>query len=124
MSTITCLKELEEREKLDYEDIVKFTIKEKLLKYKVRGLFLQNLSKGNLNDEIFKILKIDKWEIAEKTYKYEPINKKTRKDSTQWPETKSRDFSTLTRLVKELYLIIEEQKPVYTKFTRFEIMEI
>ncbi|KKM04412.1 hypothetical protein LCGC14_1764530, partial [marine sediment metagenome] len=37
---------------------------------------------------------------------------------------KYEDFPALTRLVKELYLIIEEKEMTFTKFTRFEIMEI
>ena len=118
IKTITCLKELEERRELEY-DVVIFTVKEEISKYNVRYYFL-NLKKGT-NNVIFKLLKISEneiTEIAEKTYGYE------RQGGGDWPESKMGDFPALTRLVKELYLIIEERKPVYTKFTRFEIMEI
>ena len=44
--------------------------------------------------------------------------------SSHWPETKIDNFPALTRLVAELYRIIEERKSKFTKFTRFEIMDI
>ncbi len=123
MATITCLKELEERGKLEYEDIVKFTInKKQIIKYRVVHHYLLNTKNDpHKNDEIFKILRIDKVELAEKAYKYKLTNAKLWIEG-YWPQLKSHNFPALTRLVKELYLIIEE--PVYTKFTRFEIMEI
>ncbi len=110
MAIITCLKESKERRILQLDDIVEFTVKEQIIKYKVWQKFLNRLNKDN--NEIFEILEIDK-------YKYKT-------NSGNWPDSKKNDFPALTRLVKELYLIIEEQHPikVYTKFTRFEIMEI
>ncbi len=118
MSTITCLKELEERGILEYDDIVEFTVNNKeILKYEVKDNYLHNKKKTYDNDRIFEILNIHKNKIAEKEYKYKPLD-------GAWPISKDNDFLALTRLVKELYLIIEKQKPVYTKFTRFEIMEI
>ena len=115
MTTITCLKELEEKRILELDDIVEFTIKGQKIEYKVWAKFLK--TKGDNNNKIFRILEIsdiDKYKLAEKIYGY-----KTTKN--QWPDSKNNDFSALTRLVKELYLIIE---PIFTKFTRFEIMEI
>ena len=111
MVTITCLRELEEKRELEFGDIVIFTVNKEILKYTVYQYFL-SLDKI-YNDTIFKLLKIDKYEIAEKTYGY--------KVNGSWPNSKSNDYPALTRLVKELYRIIE---PTYTKFTRFEIMEI
>ncbi len=118
--TITCLKELE---KLEFGDIVEFTIKKEILKYEVKSWFL-NIIRDNdfdykMNEEIFRILGINKNKIAEKIYRY-PLNG----NGGDWPNSKANDYSALTRLVKELYLIIEEREPKYTKFTRFEIMDI
>ncbi len=128
IAEITCLRELEERGILEYHDIVEFIVGEKtIIKHKVKSCFLDNSKsiRTEYNDEIFRILNIDdKWKIAEKIYKYEPTNKKTHTTLDQWPETKIKDYLTLTKLVAELYRIIEEQEPKYTKFTRFEIMEI
>ncbi len=124
MSTITCLKELEEKGVLESEDIVIFTINKEIIKYNVRNLYLQNFKSTSTcyNDEIFRILEIDKYEIIKKTYKDNIIRK--RYTSTYWPETKNINHPALTRLVAEIYRIIKERNPVYTKFTRFEIMEI
>ena len=122
MTVIACLKDLEERRKLEYEDIVKFTIKKQIIEYRVVHHYLFNTKNDpHKNDEIFKTLRIDKVELAEKAYKYKLTNAKLWIEG-YWPQLKSHNFPALTRLVKELYLIIEE--PVYTKFTRFEIMEI
>ncbi len=119
IKTITCLKELEERKELQLDDIVKFTIKEQIIEYRVKYNYLKNSkSSPGDNDKIFKVLNIDKNEIAEKGYKYKALR------DGYWPCSEDNDFLALTRLVKELYLMIEERKPVYTKFTRFEIMEI
>ncbi len=116
MATITCLRELEEKEILQRSDIVKFTIKEKpILKYCVWPKFLNTTTK---NDIIFEFLKIDKLTTAEKAYGYKPIR------NSQWPESENNDFPALTRLVKKIYEIIEEKEIIFTKFTRFEIMEI
>ncbi len=118
MAVITCLKELEERRELQNNDIVKFTVKNKeIIEYNV---WLSFLNTTDNNNKIFKILEIsdiDKYKLAEKIYGYKPT-----KD--QWPESENNDFPALTRLVKELYLIIKKREPVYTKFTRFEIMDI
>ena len=70
------------------------------------------------NDEIFNILNIDKNELTEKAYNYET------NVSEFWPTSKNNDYQALTRLVKELYKIIEEKERVYTKYNRFEIMDI
>ena len=119
MTTITNLKELEEREILQLGDYVEFITKEKIVKYIVQYDFLLNKEhKSNgKNEEIFNILEIDRYKLAEKKYGYTT-------DHGFWPDSKQFDYSALTRLVKELYLIIEEKETVYTKFTRFEIMEI
>ncbi len=120
MSTITCLKELEEKGKLEHSDIVEFTVKEQIKKYIVKHNFLQDKSFCD-NAKIFKILEINKSEIVEKAYGYKENNDL---GPGQWPYSENDDFPALTRLVAELYLIIEEREPVCTKFTRFEIMEI
>ncbi len=124
MTTITCLKELEEKKILEYHDIIEFTINNKILRYRVEITYLCYLKNGR-NDEIFKILGIDKYILAENIYKYKPTNKESKPIPLRvWPETEYNDFLALTRLVKELYRIIEERESKFTKFTRFEIMEI
>ena len=124
MSTITCLKELKEKGELKYTDIVEFIVNKEILKYEVENSYLHYLKDGK-NDEIFKILEIDKYILTENIYKYKPIIKGPEPIfHSVWPETKTNDFPALTKLVAELYRIIEKQKPIYTKFTRFEIMEI
>ena len=121
MSIITCLKELEEKGKLEHNDIVEFNVKEEILEYRVQNNFL--IYKSYKNDKIFDILEIDKIDVAKKTYGYEIENEFSRKNS-YWPYSKSSDYSALTRLVIELYKIIEKQETGFTKFTRFEIMDI
>ena len=120
---ITCLKELEEKRILEYNDIVEFTVKEKTLKYEVDITYLHYLINGK-NDTIFRILEINKYKLTKKIYKYtdEYINSKF--GEYRWPETEEQDYPALTKLVVELYRIIEERETKYTKFTRFEIMEI
>ena len=125
MSTITNLKELEEREILQQNDKVIFTVKKQKIEHEVFPFFLYNLgSEPELikNDIIFKILEIDKMKLAKETYKY-PINENLKEDGF-WPEVENDNYSALTKLVKELYIIIEKKETIYTKFTRFEIMEI
>ncbi len=113
------LKGLEDKKELQFDDIVEFTVKEKIIKYIVKYDHLLNKDhkRGKLNNEIFRILKIDKYKIAEKAYGY-------KQKYGMWPCSKNEDFPALTRLVAELYIIIEKRKIVFTKFTRFEIMEI
>ena len=119
MTTITCLKELEKRKCLELDDIVVFTVKEeKIISYNVGDNYLRNRNVV-INEEIFIILKLKKYEIAEKTYRYEIINNKS-----DWPTSEHEDYPALTRLVRELYTIIEEKEPKYTKYNRFEIMDI
>ncbi len=121
MSTITCLKELNKRKCLELDDIVIFTVKEEIMIYKVKTCWLHSLT--NTNYRIFTVLKINKAQISEKTYEYnEPIKFKDKEG--YWPEFKDNDYPALTRLVKELYTIIEEREPKYTKYNRFEIMDI
>ena len=121
MTEITCLRELEEREVLEFNDIVEFTVKEKIIKYKVCTFFLMNkkFEMTPNNDEIFEILKIDKNKIAGKIYGH---NRNKKQPIGLWPNSNHLDFPARTRLVKELYKIIKEIN--YTQFTRFEIMEI
>ncbi len=123
MNNITNLKELEEKGILELKDNVIFIIKEKKIKYGVEGNYLYSYS-GIYNDKVFRILKIDKLKIAEKTYGYKPLNIDKLFCNINWPETELNDFPALTRLAAEVYRIIEERKIKYTKFTRFEIMEI
>ncbi len=119
MSTITCLKELEEIKCLEISDIVIFTVNEKIMKYTVFVNFIG--TREVCNDIIFRSLEINKNKIAKRIYKYEIEGSGS---GIGWPEARNNDYSALTRLVKELYIIIEERDKVYTKYNRFEIMDI
>lgn len=103
---ITCLKDLEEVKRLAREDIVEFTVGEESVKYDVQCYYLSHFSNDYLkNDMIFKMLELDKYKFAEKAYGYD-INRKG-----YWPNSKNYDFEALTKLVKELYKIIEDRWP-------------
>ena len=106
---ITCLKELNEKGCLENKDEVIFNVEEQRIKYKVNGFFLINLNSQEFyNDEIFEILKINKAQISEKAYEYDELIK-FKDEEGYWPESKDYDFPALTRLVKELYKIIEDR---------------
>lgn len=121
---INNLKELEERKTLEMNDTVYFTVGEETIEYVVRGVYLLNSSSDNFNNRIFEILERDKEKIAEKAYGYPPTNL-SGNTSNLWPQTKDDDYSALTRLVKELYKIIEEKKEVYIPIlTRWELLDL
>jgi len=124
MSTITSLKELEEKKILEYGDIVEFTVKKEIIKYKVccNHLWDKDWDKHKNNNRIFEILKINKKKIIEEAYKYKPI--KYSEHNRYFSEYKIDDYPAITKLIKELYTIIKEKEIKYNKFTRFEIMEI
>ncbi len=117
---INNLKELEQKRTLEIGDKVYFTIRGEIVKCTVYRQYL-NVEAG-CNDKIFDILNINKEELAEKAYGYPlPI-----KDG-YWPFSNKDDYPALTRLVKELYKIIEEKYPteVYTPiYSRFEILDL
>ncbi len=122
MSTITCLKELNKRKCIKLGDIVIFTVNEKVITHKVYTNYLRLLDKKKdfsepINTKIFRVLNINKNELAEKAYKYKASN-------NCWPSSKNNDYPALTKLVRELYTIIEEKEPKYTPYNRFEIMDI
>ena len=120
MTTITCLKELNKRKCLELDDIVIFTVKEEKIEYIVKVIHLHSIKERN--NEIFRILDLDRDKLAEKMYGYKKdINYVS---NYYWPVTSLDDYSALTRLVKELYTIIEEKETKYTKYNRFEIMDI
>ena len=112
---INNLEELEEYRELKHDYVVIFTVDEQIIKYEVRNTFLHR--NEFFNNKIFHILKLNKYEIAEKKYGYKV-------DHGAWPETEPDDYPALTKLVKELYRIIEKKDKIYTKFSRFEIMDI
>ncbi len=125
MSNITNLKELKEHKELKLYDKVIFTINEEKIEYEVKGTYLKDLSSNNYlsnNDKIFRILKLNKNKLAEKAYKVKRTGNP--ENDNYWPETKGEDYPALTKLVRELYTIIEEKEPKYTKYNRFEIMDI
>ncbi len=116
---VTCLKQLEERRTLGYMDRVYFTVGKETIEYEVDGMFLHNLESSAKNDKVFRLLEIDKYELSEKTYGY----KVKREDpDIFWPESLNDDYPALTRLVKELYLIIEEE--VIPVKNRWELLDL
>ena len=92
--------------------------KDNYVVYEVKNSFL--CTYNNFNSLIFTVLDIDKYELTEKAYGYNL-------EIGSWPVSEQDDYPALTRLVKELYTIIEkiEEKEIkYTKYNRFEIMDI
>ena len=82
-------------EQLKQGQKIVFTIKDKNYKYEVYTNYLQKLE-GGYNDEIFLDLKLDTKKFANSAYGYDSIE-------GDWPESKSRDFAALTRLVENLF---------------------
>lgn len=72
-----------------------FTIKDKNYIYIVHPehSYIKNL---DYNDQIFKDLKLDKYKFFFNYYGYEP-------GVGSWPESKSRDYSALTRIIEALF---------------------
>lgn len=95
MATYRCLKDLLGKT-LEFEDVVIL----KDIKYIVLSKYLQEESRSD-NSRIFKILSIpSKEKFATNAYGYAH-------DYGDWPECKKDDYPALTRLVVELYKIIE-----------------
>ena len=88
-----------------------FTIKDKNYIYTVCEQHLRLRSSGD-NDQIFKDLKLDKFKFCFDCYGYTPGN-------GDWPESNSRDFAALTRLVEALFPYCDEvtvnDEVVYSK---------
>ena len=119
---INNLKQLEERGTLEYNDTVYFTVKEETVKYKVEPVWLGNIENTIQNDKIFKLLEINKYELAIEAYGHEFSPSDV---EGTWPESNREDYPALTRLVKELYLIIEKPEPKYEPINnRFEILDL
>ena len=106
MTTITCLKELNKRKCLEFDDTVVFTTNEEKISYKVGDNYLRkDPIKLSNNEEIFIILKLKKYKIATKAYGYKVISA-----DSDWPTSEHDDYPALTRLVRELYTIIEKKR--------------
>ncbi len=119
---ITCLKELEERRTLEYNDVVYFTVGEGTIRYTVDECFLRNLETSYDNSSIFRLLKVDKYKLSEKAYGY---GVKREYKSYFWPDSKNSDYPALTRLVKELYMIIEgPEEDCIPILTRWELLDL
>lgn len=100
----TCYNDLKNNT-LKLGDNVQFKIPETnvYLNYKVHEQFLA--SECGFNNAIFTLLHINNYEIADKCYGYEST-------TGGWPEFKFHDFEAATRLVLELYKIIEEHTSI------------
>lgn len=121
---INNLKELEGRGELKEGDQVYFTVGEKIIVYHVNRWFLRNTDQSDRNNSaVFDLLKLDdnaKYKLASKAYGCKVTD-------GYWPINYANGYPALTRLVKELYKIIEEKYPkeVYTPITsRFDILDL
>ena len=98
-------------EQLNSGDKIIFTIKDKNYFYTVYSQHLCLRSSGD-NDKIFKDLKLDKFKFCSDCYGYTP-------GSGDWPESNSRDFAALTRIVEALFPYCDEvtvnNEVVYSK---------
>lgn len=100
MATYKCLADLQGKT-LEYNDIVYL----KGIKYTVRTRYLQEEQNCD-NEKIFNVLSISsKKSFASNAYGYEC-------SGGAWPECKRNDYEALTRLVIELYKIIESQTAI------------
>lgn len=81
-------------EQLKERQEVVFTIKDENYKYKVCENYLK--AESGFNDQIFSNLKLDKLKLADSAYGYKT-------PGGIWPESNSRDFAALTRLVEALF---------------------
>lgn len=87
-------------EQLNSGDKIIFTIKDRNYIYTVYSQYLNN--KGSYyNDQIFKDLKLDKFKFCYDYYGYEP-------GKGDWPESKNRDYTALTRVVEALFPYCDE----------------
>ena len=121
---INNLKELEEYGTLRQAVYVYFPVGEETIKYQVRENYLNTITINSgdevfNNDIIFELLNIDRFELAKKVYGYD-----VEAVGIYWPCSKRDDYPALTRLVKEIYKIIEPEV-VYTSIkNRWELLDI
>lgn len=87
---------------LNIGDIVYFYVNDKQLKYSVQSNHLSNVHRGN-NDEIFLLLKLDKYVFCYTNYGYAH-------KGGDWPTCKQEDYRALTRVVIALYQEIEKKE--------------
>lgn len=112
MATYMCYSELADK-LLKYEDIIMFHIPEtgEFIEYFVYREHLKvkndEYSEKKLNDIIFKKLNLNKVEICTSFYEYKPVDNI---DADWWPESKNQDYGALTRVVLELFRLLEEEK--------------
>ena len=117
---IGSLKELEKYGQLELGDTVYFIVGEESVEYTVDSQFLRNANTRYADSRVFILLEIDKYELAEKTYGYTLIN-----NTGFWPYSKLDDYPALTRLVKEIYKIVEGPEEDYTPIlARWELLDI
>lgn len=98
-------------EQLNSGDKIIFTIKDRNYIYTVLSQYLNNKG-SHYNDQIFKDLKLDKFKFCYDYYGYEP-------GKGDWPESKNRDYTALTRVVEALFPYCNEvtvnDEVVYSK---------
>lgn len=96
----TIFKKSDNMEQLNSGDKIIFTIKDKNYIYTVYSQYLCLRSSGD-NDQIFKDLKLDKFKFCFDCYGYTP-------GTGDWPESKDRDYTALTRIVEALFPYCDE----------------
>ena len=86
--------------KLKYNDTVIFKVNDKQLIYSVNH---NHLNSPDGNDEIFRLLSLDRYSFATAYYGY-------RNNVGNWPESKKDDMEALSRLVNELFKLTKQFK--------------
>lgn len=99
-------------------DFIIFNIKGKEYRYYVTHAYLSNLV--DFNDEIFKNLKINKWEFCKDIYSYIPTNYSSYNIDRSFPESKYDDYGALTRVTLALFKICEKINT--PKFNKIKII--
>lgn len=129
MSVVRNLKELKEAKLLIKGDMVVFCFKKENgtkveMAHKVSqgysGCFLDNTDCGN-NAKLFIELDINKIEFCEKSYGY------VTEREGQWPYAKEHDYKAITRVVRDLYMLIEgvsEKVEEIEEVDRFSLMDL
>lgn len=126
MSVVRNLKELKEAEFLIKGDMVVFCFKKENgtkveMAHKVSqgysGCFLDNIDYGD-NAKLFRVLDINEIGFCEKSYGYSPERQ------GQWPYAKEHDYKAITRVVKDLYILIEGVPEKIEEVDRFSLMDL
>lgn len=113
----TSYNQLKGKEVCNFDSII-FNIKGEKYRYYVAHAHLSNLV--DFNDEIFKNLKINKWEFCKDIYGYIPTNYISNNIDRSFPESKYNDYGALTRVALALFKACELYNT--SKFNKIKII--